>query len=205
AASVAAPLAMALTTAWPPLALRLARVPAPQLAAVAEELERLPGQLAHERLTARVAAARRLLGGLLVGGQLAATGAVLVLFAATELWAGVLGGTLTLLTLLRTRMFRETWQVATALVATLVAAAGAAASVLADRASQGLPLLGVLLPVALTTAVVAGCVGLAAGRYRGNPRLARALDAVETLLLVAVVPLVLAVWDVYGALLNLRV
>jgi hypothetical protein len=74
----------------------------------------------------------------------------------------------------------------------------------ADRASQTTPLLGVVLPVVLTVSLIAGGVGLAAGRRRLNPRLARTLDILETLLLVAVVPLALAVWEVYGALLNMR-
>src|SRR5690606_23241053 len=66
-ASVAGPLALALTTLWPTLALRVARVPGPQVAATAEDLERLPSQLAHEALVARVAAARRVLSGMTVG------------------------------------------------------------------------------------------------------------------------------------------
>jgi type VII secretion integral membrane protein EccD len=204
AAAVAAPLALALTALWPTLALRVARVPAPQLAATADDLERLPSRLAHQRLVDRVAAARRVLGGMLIGSHLVAGGATLVLFAATELWASVLGGTLTVLMLLRSRLFRESGQVATALVTALCAAAGAAAFTVADRAAQTGPLLGVTLPVALTVVAVAGGVGLAAGRVRANPRLTRTLDVLETLLLVAVIPLVLAVWGTYGALLDLR-
>ncbi|ONK16066.1 type VII secretion integral membrane protein EccD [Streptomyces sp. MP131-18] len=204
AASVTGPLALALTTLWPTLALRVARVPAPQLAATADELERLPSQLAHERLAARVAAARRVLGGMVVGSHLVAGGALLWLFAATELWPGVLAGTLTALILLRARLFRERGQVATALVTAFSGAAGAAVFTVADRAAQTAPLLGVLVPVVLTAALAAGGVGLAAGRRRPNPRLARTLDVLETTLLVAVVPLALAVWEVYGALLNLR-
>ncbi|MGP4109445.1 type VII secretion integral membrane protein EccD [Streptomyces sp. 4N509B] len=205
AATVAGPLALALTTLWPTVALRVARLPAPQLAAVAEDLERLPGQLAHERLVARVAAARRLLGGMTVGSHLVAGAATVVLFTAGELWTGVLGGTLTVLMLLRARLFREAWQVGTAVAAALVGAAGAAAVTVAEHASEGVPLLGVTLPAALTVALVAGGVALAAGRLRPNPRLVRALDVVETTLLLAVVPLVLAVWEVYGQLLDLRV
>jgi type VII secretion integral membrane protein EccD len=203
-ASVAGPLALALTTLWPTLALRVARVPAPQLAATADELEALPSQLAHEQLTARIAAARRVLGGLTVGSHLVAGGATLVLFAATELWAGVLGGALTVAMLLRARLFKELGQVATALVTAFAAACGVAVFTLADRAAHAGPLLGVVLPVVLTIALAAGGVSLAAGRRRLNPRLARTLDALETLMLLAVVPLVLAVWEVYGALLNAR-
>jgi type VII secretion integral membrane protein EccD len=203
-ASVAAPLALALTTLWPTLALRVARIPAPQLAATTEDLERLPSQLAHESLLARVTAARRVLGGMVVGSHVAAAGATLVLFAAGELWASVLGGVLTVLMLLRARLFRESGQVATALVAAFAAAAGAVAFTVGERMSETAPLLGIALPVALTVALVAGGVGLAAGRRRINPRLARSLDLLEVFLLLGVVPLVLAVWEVYGALLNLR-
>ncbi|MGP4113361.1 type VII secretion integral membrane protein EccD [Streptomyces sp. 4N509B] len=204
AASVAAPLALALTTLWPTLALRLARLPAPQVAATSEDLERLPSQLAHERLTARVAAARRLLGGLLLGSHAVAAVATVLLLASTELWASTLAGVLTLLTLLRARLFRETTQTVTAVVTALVAAGGAAVVTVLDRASQAVPLLGLTLPVTLTVALVAGTVAVAARRHRLNPRLARAMDVLETTLLLAVVPLVLAVWEVYGALLNLR-
>ncbi|TDC22462.1 type VII secretion integral membrane protein EccD [Streptomyces sp. 8K308] len=204
AASVAGPFALALTTLWPTLALRLARIPAPQLASTTDELEQLPSLLAHERLTARVAAARRLLGGMVLGSHLVAGGATLWLFAATELWAGVLGATLTLLMLLRARLFREVGQVATASVTAFLAAVGAAVYTVVDRWAQTAPLLGVVLPAVLTIALAAGGVGLAAGRRRPNPRLVRALDVLETLLLVAVVPLVLAVWEVPGTLLNLR-
>lgn len=205
AASVAGPLALALTTLWPTLALRVARVPAPHLAATPEELERLPSQLAHEQLTARVAAARRVLGGMVLGGHLVAVAATLWLFAATELWAGVLGGALVLLMLLRARLFRERGQVSTVVVAAVLTAGGAAVFAVADRFAQPVPLLGVLLPTVLTLALAAGGVALAAGRRGLNPRLSRALDVLETVLLLAVIPLVLAVWDVYGTLLNMRV
>jgi uncharacterized membrane protein YfcA len=141
---------------------------------------------------------------MVLGSHLVAVGATLWLFAATELWAGVLGGTLIVLMLLRARLFKERGQVATVLVAAFVTVAGAAVFIVADRASQTTPLLGVVLPVVLTVALAAGAVGLAAGRRRLNPRLARTLDILETLLLVAVVPLALAVWEVYGALLNMR-
>jgi type VII secretion integral membrane protein EccD len=203
-ASVAGPLALALTTLWPTLALRVARIPAPQLAANTEELEALPSQLAHEQLTERVAAGRRVLGGMVLGSHLVAGAATLWLFAATELWAGVLGGALTVAMLLRARLFKELGQVATALVTAFAAACGVAVFTLADRAAHAGPLLGVVLPVVLTIALAAGGVSLAAGRRRLNPRLARTLDALETLMLLAVVPLVLAVWEVYGALLNAR-
>ncbi|MFD5318219.1 type VII secretion integral membrane protein EccD [Streptomyces sp. NPDC127098] len=205
AAAVAAPLALALTTLWPTVALRVARIPAPQVAASAEDLEALPSQLEHDRLRERIARARRLLVGMLVGSHLVTAAGTLVLFGSGELWSSVLGGVLLALTLMRARLFRETAQAAIPLATGLVTVAGAAAFLLTDRVGERLPLLGVALPVALLVALIAGGVAVSAGRFRANPRLSRGLDLLESVLLLAVIPLCLAVWEVYSALLNLRV
>ncbi|WP_438363663.1 type VII secretion integral membrane protein EccD [Streptomyces marincola] len=205
AASVTAPLALALTTVWPTLALRLSRMPAPHVASAAEDLETLPSQLAHDALRARIARARRLLAGLLAGSHLVAGAGTLVLFGSGELWPGVLGAVLVVLTLMRARLFVEAGQRAVPLATALLSAVGAAAFLLAGRTGESLTPLGVALPLALVTALVAGCVALFAGRYQVNPRLSRAADILETTVLLSVVPLALAVWEVYSALLNLRV
>ncbi|TNM31731.1 type VII secretion integral membrane protein EccD [Streptomyces sedi] len=204
AAAVVAPLALALTTLWPTLALRVGRMPAPDTAATSEELAALPSQLAHAQLRARVARARRLLLGMLTGGQLVALGGTLVLFADGTLWAVTLAAVLVALTLLRARLFREPAQTALPLLGALLAAAGGAAFLLTDLVGRTLGPLGVALPLALLTALVAAATGLLAGRGRGNPRASRALDLLETTALLSVVPLALAVWDVYAALLDLR-
>ncbi|MEV1007531.1 type VII secretion integral membrane protein EccD [Streptomyces sp. NPDC049881] len=204
AASVAAPLALALTTLWPTVALRIARIPAPQVAATVEDLEALPSQLEHDRLTSRVERARQLLTGMLVGSHIVAGTGTLVLLGGGDGWARILAGVLIVLTLLRSRLFRERSQTAVPLLTALVMAVGAAAFLVTDRTGEKMALLGVIFPLALLVALIAGSVGLAAGRYRLNPRVSRGLDMLETTILLAVVPLVLAVWDVYTALLDLR-
>ncbi|MDT0347686.1 type VII secretion integral membrane protein EccD [Streptomyces litchfieldiae] len=204
AAAITAPLALALTTLWPTVALRLARIPAPHVAATVEELEELPSQLEHDRLRARIAVARRLLLGMQVGSHLVAGGGALVLFGSTRLWPGVLGTVLVLLMLTRARLFKDTAQVAIPLATALLAVAGAAAAFVDDRFGETVPTLGVALPIALLTALVTGTIGLFAGRTRLNPRVSRAIDVLETTLLLSVVPLCLAVWEVYSALLDLR-
>ncbi|MEE1926736.1 type VII secretion integral membrane protein EccD [Streptomyces sp. TRM 70351] len=204
AAAVAAPLALAVTPLLPALALRLAHIPGPELAADAEELAGLPAPMGHDQLRRRVERARRLLTGLLAGSLAVVTGGALLLLASGGLWAPVLAGTLGLLAALRARLFREAAQVGTALAAALTVFAGAAAFTVAAFAGRPVPLLGVALPVCAVAALVACAVGVLSGRRRQNPRLARTLDAVETLFLLAAVPLVLAVWEVYTALLELR-
>ncbi|PCG81340.1 type VII secretion integral membrane protein EccD, partial [Streptomyces sp. WZ.A104] len=204
AASVTAALALAVTPLLPPLALRLAHLPGPRLAATAEELEDLPEPPEHEALAKRVAAARRLLSGLLAGACLVTGGGALVLLASGGLWPSALAGTLGLLALLRSRLFRATAQVGAAVAAGLAVLCGAVVCAVLRFAGGPVPLLAVLLPLCFVVAVVACAVAVFSGRRGLNPRLARALDSVETLLLLAVVPLVLAVWNVYTALLELR-
>lgn len=204
AASVAGPLALACTTLWPALALRVAHIPGPQLATTTEELEELPGQIGHAALRVRVDRARRLLSGLLAGSQLTVLVSALVLLGSGELWPSVLAGVLGLLVLLRARLFREAAQAGSSLFTGLAVLLGAAVLVTAGFAGEQLPLLGVVLPVCLVMALVACAVGLFSGRRALNPRLARTLDIIETTLLLSVVPVVLAVWGVYTALLELK-
>ncbi|MEU7316438.1 type VII secretion integral membrane protein EccD [Streptomyces sp. NPDC007083] len=203
-ASVCAPLALAVTTLWPALALRLAHIPGPQIANDVEELEQLPGLIGHGPLRVRVDRARELLTGLLAGSNAVVLGGTLVLLGTGDLWTGVLAGVLGVLVLLRARLFREATQMAVALATGVAVLLGAAVLLLLDFAGRSLPLLGVVLPLALTIALAACAVGLFSGRRRINPRLSRLLDTVETLLLLAVVPLILAVWEVYTALLELK-
>jgi hypothetical protein len=77
----------------------------------------------------------------------------------------------------------------------------AAASAFASSAPI---LLGAVAPAALGLAALAGAFGIWGGERRLNPKVARALDIGETTLLLAVVPIVLAVWNVYTTLLEIR-
>src|SRR5947208_541566 len=93
-AALIAPLALATTTVLPPLALRLARLPRPQLALTAPELAELPGEVDQAVTTQRVANARALLTGL-TSGALFVTGVGCVALALSgNTWARSLAGRL---------------------------------------------------------------------------------------------------------------
>jgi type VII secretion integral membrane protein EccD len=205
AASVTAPLALALTTVLPTIALRIARTPAPYVAGSAEDVEELPSQLEHAALRDRITRARQLLIGLVTGCHVVAGGGTVLLFAAGGLWPSVTGGVLVLLILLRARLFKDAAQAVIPLVTAVLTAAGAMTFLVLALAGERVPLLGVVLPGALLVALISGLTGLFAGRRPVNPRASRSLDMLESALLLSVVPLVLAVWDVYSALLNFRV
>lgn len=206
AAAVVAPLALALTTAMPALALRLSRVPRPPLPRTAAELAEVPGQLELEQVQRRVRRARALLTGLLVGCYTAAALATVVLTRDVgSPWPAVLAAVLGALLVLRGRLFRRRAQVAAPLVAAAVVATAGIEAATATWAGNGVVLLGAVAPIALALAAAAGGFGRWGGRGPLNPRLARTVDLLETLLLLAVVPIVLAVWNVYTLLLELRV
>ncbi|MEU7872400.1 type VII secretion integral membrane protein EccD [Dactylosporangium sp. NPDC049140] len=204
AAAAVAPLALAATTMLPALALRSARLPRQPLPRSAEDLAGVQGQLDLERATAQIARARRLLSGLLAGCQAVVAGGALVLAADSSLWSRLLAGVLTLLALLRGRLFREREQVAAVAIAVSATLLAGAAILVVRFAGHTALLTGVLAPVLAAVALLAAVIGGLTGRRKSTPRLARSLDVLETMMMLSVVPLALAVWDVYRALMDLR-
>lgn len=199
-AALVAPLALATTTILPPLALRLARLPRPQLALTAPELAELPGEVDQAATAARVANARALLTGLSSGALAVATVGIIVLGASDSGWARALAGVLVALVFLRTRLYAARQPVLIAVLAAVVAAAGLAVRSL--TASDARP-LAIAAVVAAVVAIGALVVGATAGRWEASPRQRRLVDTLETLLLVSVAPLVLGAWDVYSKIFHL--
>lgn len=204
AAAVVAPLTLAATTMLPVLALRTARLPRSPLPRSAEDLAVVPGQLDLSRTTAQVGQARRLLSGLLAGCQASTTAGALVLAADSLAWSRVLAAVLAVLGLLRGRLFRERAQVATAAVAAVLTLVVGTAIMVVRYAGDDDRLIGVIAPVLVGIALLAGVVGGVTGRRAATPRVTRGLDVLETFLMLAIVPVALAVWDVYQTLLDLR-
>lgn len=200
AAAIIAPLALATTTVLPPLALRLARLPRPQLALTAPELAELPGEVDQAVTVERVANARNLLTGLTTGAlTVCALGSVLLASSGNH-WAQGLAGVLVALVFLRARLYAARQPVLIAVAAATVALAGAAVVALT---ASGVRPLAIVAVAAAAIALVALGVGATAGRWEASPRQRRLVDIGETLLLVSVAPLVLGVWNVYRTIFNL--
>jgi type VII secretion integral membrane protein EccD len=199
-AAIIAPVALATTTILPPLALRLARLPRPQLALTAPELAELPGEVDQAATTERVANARALLTGLTSGALAVTATGCIVLAAADDGWARALAAVLVALVLLRTRLYAARQPVLVTVVAAVAASAGGAVVALTN---SGIRPLAVAAVVAAVVAVGALVVGATAGRWDASPRQRRLVDLVETLLLVSVAPLVVGAWDVYAKIFHL--
>ncbi len=202
AAAVMAPLALAATTLLPTAALRLSRLPRPQLALNAADLAELPAEIDLRRTQARVTAARSLLSGLSAGCFAVTAAGAGILMTDRDGWARALATVLLALVLLRARLFVLRSQVLLPVVA-VIAATVAVLLVLVFDVSRRL-LLPVLAPTAAGLTIVCLVAGASAGRVAASPRQRRLVDIAEALLLVAVTPLALGVWHVYSTLFGLR-
>jgi type VII secretion integral membrane protein EccD len=199
-AALVAPLALAATTVLPPLALRLARLPRPQLALTAPELAELPGEVDQATTAARVANARALLSGLSAGALAVTTIGCIVLAASDDVWARSLAGVLVAQVFLRARLYAARQPVLVAVAAGTAALIGIAVVTVVETTVRPLVVAAV---VAAGIAIGALVVGATAGRWTASPRQRRLVDLLETLLLVAAAPLVLGAWDVYSKIFHL--
>ena len=194
-----AALALALLSAVPRAAARLAGLPTPVVPGNAAELaaaERQRGGELPDELAARCWLARRYLAGLTGGAAtVAAVGAVLAGSAGGV--AGLLFAAVTVVVLLlRTRSYVDRSTVRALVCGALGAVGGLALVGLVASSDSGRLLIGLgLLAVAGVTASLAGM----APAPEPSPVLRRGLDVLGSVLTAAAFPLALAVLDVYRA------
>ncbi|NDI46658.1 type VII secretion integral membrane protein EccD [Goekera deserti] len=206
AAAIAAPLGLAVTTLLPVASLRLAGVQRPRLATSPTELRGLDAAVDVERTRHRVRTARALLVGSSAGALTVTVVGVGVLAADPSAWSLGLVAALLVALVLRARLYSSRAAVGVTVLAALAAVVVAAGSALlswgAGQAGSTAG-LGVLLPALLLLGLLGLVVGTSAGRTGGTPRGGRLLDLLEFLVLLALPPLVLGVWDVYRTLFHL--
>ncbi|MEI5101251.1 type VII secretion integral membrane protein EccD [Streptomyces sp. PmtG] len=221
AAAVVAPVTIALVAFLPGLSSRFARLPigyAPPRSATDEDFYADPDAtpdaepLDAERVAAQARRGHELLLGLVGGAAAAVVASAAVLGFSDDLWGQLLALASGLAMLMRARLFRYTAQVACALLAGIAAIAalllGLALNPPSD-AMKDLVLYGDHGPleqrtVWLVVAVLAGCALLTAIALtvpqRGlTPLWGRLLDLTESAVLLSLVPLCLAVLDVFNA------
>lgn len=196
-ASVIAAVGLALSPALPTVAFRLSRLPLPTIPADAADLRRDTGQLDATQVLRQAARADQFLTGLVGGVAIAVGGAAIVLTiggVSENILAVVLGA----ICLLRARLFTGRAQRALLLTGGAMALLAAAISwtLALDPATR---ILGAAVPlIVLAVALVAGAVVLPGRRY--TPPWSRTADVLESLLVLSVIPLALAVMGVYGAI-----
>jgi type VII secretion integral membrane protein EccD len=194
-AAVLAALAVGLTTAIPSLSFRLAGLPLPALPTTPEELRRESGDLDGQMVIDRTVVADRFCAGLLGGVALVVLAAqVLLVFQGT--WAAIaMGLSLSLSLLLRARVFEGRVQRAWLLTASLLGVALPAAAAATGAGPEAI-LYGIVPGLVVLALAVAG-IALWLAAARPTPFWGRAADIVDIILMIALIPLALAVMDVY--------
>ncbi|WP_329522457.1 type VII secretion integral membrane protein EccD [Spirillospora sp. NBC_01491] len=195
AASLASALCLALTALIPSLAFRLARLPLPP---VPENAEELRGSQTFDgpTLLRRTREADRFATGLVAAVGLVSVGAQLALVTSTGWLALTMSLCISLVLLLRARVFlrrpQRLWMLGSGLGGlTLLALRGAATS------APGTTLAAVVLPtlVAVTVMIV---MALRLPAHKPSPFWGRAGDIVDLALIVALFPLAMGLLNLYS-------
>ncbi|QES33729.1 type VII secretion integral membrane protein EccD [Streptomyces venezuelae] len=209
-AALCAPLAVGALAFLPGLSMRFARLPIgfepPLGTRGGYGTDPAPQEpVDAERIVAQARRGQELLVGLVGGCALVAIGSGVVLAFADDTWGQVLALATGIAMLMRAHLFRYTAQVAAVLAAGLmtlvllgvglclalpVASAG-------DSAELDLRTIWLVAAIAAAAALVTG-VGLIASRTGVTPFWGRFLEIAEAFVLLTLVPLTLAVFDVYA-------
>lgn len=214
-AALCAPVAVGALAFLPGISLRFARLPigfempdtAPRSANGNDPAPHEP--VDAERIRAQARRGHELLVGLVGGCSLVAAGAALVLGFSGGLWAQLLALATGVALLMRAQLFRYTAQVATLLaagLASLVALGLGLAlnpphalirdALAGDRAGLDLRAVWLVAAIAAAAALIT-LIGLKASHSGPTPFWGRFLEIAEGFVLLTLVPLALAVFDVY--------
>ena len=201
-AAGAGAVALVVLSALPRLGIALARLPLPQVPASAAELAEDIGPGDPAALDRRADRAHAVLAGLAGGtvAVLATAAAVLATFPG-EGWRGTAGWVLAVLLVvlpaLRSRSYANALPATILLVGAIVGGAAVGAGAVA-AAPPGIARVG-LAVVAVAVGGLAVLLGSAVPRRRSSPAARRTVDLLEGLGIAAVIPLALAVCDLYTA------
>jgi type VII secretion integral membrane protein EccD len=201
--------ALALTPLIPAAAFRLARLPLPAVPATAEDLRDDPlmdstepwadGPEADVReadVRERAAAADRLVTGAVSGLGLLGAGAAIVLSLNHTGLAPVLAAALGCALLLRSRVFRGRAQ----RLWLLIPGFGGLIALAVAQAGRSWPAAGLALLALVGAATIAAGIVVRRPDHRLSPFWGRAADLADTVLIISLVPLTLAVAGVFGLL-----
>ncbi len=198
-AAVGAAVALALTSALPSLSYKAARVAMPSLPSNAEALM-ADDQPVQADIVSRALTADRLLGAFLAATGLSVTALMVPVLASGGVLALSLGFAVALALVLRARAFLGLAQRTSLLVSGLVLGIAALALVLVGAT----PLVRVLMATVVVIIATVALASYGASLYNRvvSPGWGRFADILEWLSIMAIVPLVLGVVDVYSMVLT---
>ncbi|HEY0808126.1 MAG TPA: type VII secretion integral membrane protein EccD [Pseudonocardiaceae bacterium] len=195
-AAAAAAVALAALSILPRITIQLAKLPLPSVPRDAEDLREDSGFPDFGMIERRTGLAHEFMTGMIIGcGVVAALSAVLAA-SGPGIWGVLEGGAVAAVLLLRGRTYANGAQAVALLLTGMLTAAGLLVGWLVEASPTNRLVLvfGVLVVVAAGTLVI----GVVFPEQRFSPVLRRAVDVLEALLIVSVLPLALAVMNLYG-------
>ncbi|MFC7528575.1 type VII secretion integral membrane protein EccD [Actinoplanes sp. GCM10030250] len=196
AASVALTVVVLLSPMAPLMAIRLGKIPVPELPETAGDILEDQPRTPAPKTFAAVARADDILTGVLLGGSIAAAICLVMVGWSGGVATSLLAGLCTAALLMRTRMFLATRQRVPLLVSGLIGAA-----TLTVGLSMMLPpalrsLVAVLVLALVAAGVIAG--GLVYSRRQASPYVGRFLELLDTVVLITIIPVACAAVGVYA-------
>lgn len=197
-AAATAAVALAALSVLPRLTIQLAKLPLPTVPGSAEDLKEDTGFPEFAVIERRTANAHEYLTGMIIG--CGGTAAVFAVIAAGDgtVWGPMLAVTVALVLMLRGRAYANGAQAVALLVSGMVAAAGVLLGWLVQSS------LDHRLLFVFGTLVLVGAAALVLGvifpGQKFSPVLRRTVDVLEAILIAIVLPLALAVMDLYVAM-----
>ncbi|MBM7770296.1 type VII secretion integral membrane protein EccD [Actinokineospora baliensis] len=182
----------------PRLTIQLARLPLPNVPGSAEDLKEDTGFPDYRSIERRAGLAHEYMTGMIIGcGSAAAIGAI-VSAGAPGVWGVLLGVVATLVLLLRARTYANGSQAIALLATGMLAAAGILLGWLftADTFGRLLWVFGALVLLSAGALVL----GVVFPEQRFSPPLRRTVEIIEAICIAVVLPIALAVMDLYSTL-----
>lgn len=195
-AGVIATAALAMSPFLPTLSFKLSRLPLPAIPQDAADLRRDTATVNSHQILGQAVRADQFLTGLVGGVSIAIAGAA-VLISDAGVSERILAIVLGVICLLRARLFSGRGQRVLLLVSGAIALLAVLVSAALD-AHGNVRILAFAVP-AVTLAVVLFALAVTLPGRRYAPPVSRAADVLESLLVLSVIPLALAVMGVYGA------
>lgn len=180
----------------PRLTIQLARLPLPNVPGSAEDLKEDSGFPDYSSIERRAGLAHEYMTGMIIGAGVVAAISAVVTATSPSIFGMILGVVVTAVLLLRARTYANGSQAIALLVAGMLAGLGIVVGLLqvADPFSRMLWVFGTLIVLGAGALVC----GVVIPERRFSPPLRRTVEIIEAVLIAAVLPIALAVMDLYS-------
>ena len=201
-AAGAAAAALAGISMLPRLTIQLAKLPLPNVPGSAEDLKEDSGFPDYQSIERRAGLAHEYMTGMIIGcGVVAAVGAV-ISATSPDMWGVILAVVVTLVLLLRGRTYANGSQAVALLATGMLSGGGVLVGwlIAADSFDRLLWVFGALVLISAAALIL----GVVFPEQRFSPPLRRSVEIVEAICIASVLPLALAVMNLYVTLRHLN-